>query len=100
MYNRQPPTYQNFQLLQVLHSKNDCKFGKSESHGHFGVHTSLSCHVVEPLSQVDVSLHPKAELVHIAEVEHGLCIVLLLAGDSAKKMTSNLSFTERSITNL
>ena len=30
---------------------------------------------------MDVSLHPKAELMHVAEVEHGLRVVLLVGGD-------------------
>ena len=71
-------TYQDFQFLQVFNSKHNCQLGKSKGHRDFGIYTGLSRHVIEPLRQVDVPLHTQTQLVHVAKVEHGLSVVLLL----------------------
>ena len=78
-------TYQDFQFLQVFDSKYNCKLGQGKSHRDFGINTRLCRHVVEPLRQVDVPLHPEAQLVHVTKVEHGLGIVLLLACDPTRR---------------
>ena len=41
----------------------------------------ICSHVVKPLCQVYVLWHPMAQLVHVAKVEHGLSVVLLLRSD-------------------
>ena len=48
---------------------------------YLGVGRRICSHVVKPLCQVYVLWHPMAQLVHVAKVEHGLSVVLLLRGD-------------------
>ena len=48
---------------------------------YLGVGRCICSHVVKPLCQVYVLWHPMAQLVHVAKVEHGLSVVLLLRSD-------------------
>ena len=48
---------------------------------YLGVGRCICSHVVKPLCQVYVLWHPMAQLVHVAKVEHGLSVVLLLRCD-------------------
>ena len=48
---------------------------------YLGVGRCICSHVVKPLCQVYVLWHPMAQLVHVAKVEHGLSVILLLRSD-------------------
>ena len=48
---------------------------------YLGVGRCICSHVVKPLCQVYVLWHPMAQLVHVAKIEHGLSVVLLLRSD-------------------
>ena len=66
--------------LNHLHHQIEIKCYDS-SIRYLGVCAGLCGHVVEPLGQVDVLPHAVSQLVHVAEVEHGLRVVLLVGGD-------------------
>ena len=74
-------TYQYSEILHVFDSEDKSQLCQSQSYGNLGVYRGLCSHVVEPLSEVNISLHAQSQLVHVAQVEHGLGVVLLLRGD-------------------
>ena len=63
-------------LLEAAPAEDEAQLGEGEGDGYLGVGAGLGRQVVEPLGQVDVLAHAVAQLVHVAEVEHGLRVVL------------------------
>ena len=68
-------------LLEASPAEDEAQLGEGQGDGDLGVGAGLGRHVVEPLRQVDVLPHAVAQLVHVAQVEHGLRVVLLVGGD-------------------
>lgn len=73
----EPETLETY-LLDALDAEEKVELEQGEGDGDLCVDAGLGGQVIEALGQVHVARHPKPLFVHVAEVEHGLGVVLLI----------------------
>lgn len=75
-------------LLEWLQSKHHREFKESQGDGHLGIRVGFCRQVVAAFGQMDILLHAQALLVHVAQVEHCLSVVLLFRGQAIVRSCS------------
>lgn len=78
------------ELLEIIDSEEKRQFNEGESDWNPGVWARFSGEIVAPFSKMTVLRQSETTLVHVAEIEHGLCVVPLRIGRQAVLSRSRL----------